>query len=191
MFENQIRGLIVIFLILAIIPFIIFFSNSFLNYKIPILANQDNNALTVEIRDKDTGKGIYFTTPGTTANQLLHSSGIAVKAQNNFMLENGMKLTVDSNSAKGVSLAEIDNSRKLALGMTIDLNQATEDDLLLIPGIGEITAQKILQLRSKKVRFKNIEELIEIEGIKEKKLAKDIEHPIRAKKFIKKLIKYI
>ena len=172
MFENQIKGLIVIFLISAIIPFVIFFSNSFLNYKIPILANQYDNALTVEILDKNRGRGIYFTTQGTTANQLLRSAGIAVQAQNNFMLENGMKLTVDSESAEGVSLAVIDNSRRFALGMTIDLNRATEDDLLLIPGIGEITAQKILKLRSEKVRFKNVEELMEIAGIKEKKLAK-------------------
>lgn len=172
MFENQIKGLVVIFLILAIIPFIIFFSNSFFNYKIPILANQFDNALTVEIRDNDTGKGIYFTESRTMANQLLQSAGIAVQAQNNFVLENGMKLTVDSNSAKGVLLAEIDNSRRLALGMTIDLNRATIDDLLLIPGIGEITAQKILKLRNEKVRFKNVEELMEIDGIKEKKLAK-------------------
>lgn len=172
MFEKQIKGLIVIFLILAIIPFIVFFSNSFFNYKIPILANQYNNAMTVEIQDKDRGHGIYFTASRTTANQLLQSAGIAIQAQNNFMLENGMKLTVDSNSTKGVSSAEIDNSRRLALGMAIDLNRATEDDLLLIPGIGEITAQKILKLRTGKVHFKNIEELMEIEGIKEKKLAK-------------------
>jgi competence protein ComEA len=172
MLENQMKGLVVIFLILAIIPFIIFFSNSFLNYNIPILANQYNNALTVEIRDKNIDKGIYFIASRTNANQLLHWAGIAVQAQNNFVLENGMKLTVDSDSAKGVSLAEIDNSRRLALGMTIDLNRATVDDLLLIPGIGEITAQKILKLKSEKVRFKNVEELMEIEGIKEKKMVK-------------------
>ena len=172
MFENQIKGLIVIFLIAAIIPFIIFFSNSFLNYKIPILANQHDNTLTVEILDKNSGHGIYFTAPGTTANQLLQTTGVPVQAKRNFMLENGMKLTVDSESVSGVTLAEIDNSRRLALGMTIDLNRATEDDLLLIPGIGEITAQKILKLRRGKVHFKNIEELMEIAGIKEKKLAK-------------------
>jgi competence protein ComEA len=172
MFENQIKGLIVIFLILAIIPFIIFFSNSFLNYEIPILANQYDNALTVEIRDKDTDKGIYFIASSTTANQLLQHAGIAIEAENNFVLKNGMKLTVDSKSKKGILLAEIDNSRRLALGMTIDLNRATVDDLLLIPGIGEITAQKILKLRNEKVRFKNVEELMEIDGIKEKKLAK-------------------
>ena len=172
MFESQIRGLIVIFLILAIIPLIIFSSVSFLNYKIPILANQYNNALTVEIRDKDTDKGIYFTPPGTTANQLLQAADIDVKTKTDFMIKDAMKLTVNSDLANKVLFTEIDNIRRLALGKTIDLNRATKDDLLLIPGIGEVTAQNILKLRSRKVRFKNIEELTEIKGIKKKKLAK-------------------
>ena len=154
MFENQIRGLVVIFLILAIIPLIILFSNLFLSYKIPILANQYHNTLILEIQDKDAGDGIYFTAPGTTANQLLDLTGIDFRIGKDFMLENGMKLIIDSNSVKKVSLAAIDNSRRFALGMPIDLNLATKDDLLLIPGIGERTAEKILILRSKKGHFK-------------------------------------
>ena len=172
MFKHQIRGLIVIFLILAIIPFIIFFSNFFLNYKIPILANQHKNALTVAIRDKYIGNGIYFTAPGTTANQLLYLSGSDFRNLNDFVLRNGMRLTIDSDKAEKVLWSKIDNSQRLALGMPIDINLATKDDLLLISGIGEITAQNILALRSKKIRFMNVEELMEINGIKEKKLAK-------------------
>lgn len=172
MFENQIKGLIGISLILAIIPFVIFFSNFFVNYKIPVLANQHKSALTVAIRGKDTGEGIYYTVPGTTANKLLHLIGSDFRSLNDFVLENGMELTIDSDKAQKMSWAKIENSRRLALGMPIDINLATKDDLLLIPGIGEITAQKIYELRRKKIRFANIEELMEVDGIKEKKLAK-------------------
>ena len=59
----------------------------------------------------------------------------------------------------------------MSLGLPIDINQATEDDLLLIKGIGPATAQKILDLRKKINRFKDIKQLMEIKGIKEKKLA--------------------
>jgi hypothetical protein len=169
---DQIRGLIVTFLILAIIPFFIFFSNIFFDYKIPVLADQNNNSLTLELRDKDTGGGIYFTAPGTTANQLFALTGINFRMEKDFLIENTMQLTIDPDSEKKVSLAVIDNPRRLALGMPIDLNLATKDDLLLIPGIGEITAEKILTLRNRKNRFRNIEELMEIDGIKEKKLAR-------------------
>jgi DNA uptake protein ComE-like DNA-binding protein len=170
MFEKQIRGLIVTALILAIIPFIILSSDSLSNYKIPILADQVGNVLTVEIQNNDAGRGIYFSVSGITANQLLTLAGVEVKIDDDFLIGNGMKLQVDSE--RKISVMEIENSRKLALGMPIDLNRATEDDLLLIPGIGEITAHKILKLRSEKVRFTNIEELMEIQGIKGKRLSK-------------------
>jgi competence protein ComEA len=83
-----------------------------------------------------------------------------------------MRLIIDNDSSRRVSLTMIENSRKLALGMPIDLNRSTEEELLLVPGIGEVTAKKILELKSKKISFTKIEEMMEIKGIKEKKLAR-------------------
>jgi len=34
-----------------------------------------------------------------------------------------------------------------------------------LPGIGKITAQKIIDLRSKKTKYENLEELMEVKGI--------------------------
>ncbi len=172
MYAKQLRGLIVIFLALTIIPLIIFFSDSFSKFKIPVLVNQHKNSNILEIKDKDTGGGLYFTPPGMTANQLLNITGNNFKIAKDFLLEDGMKLIIDSGSVKKVSMPAIDNTRQFALGKPVDLNLATKDDLLIIPGIGEKTAEKILALRNKKGHFKNIEELMEIKGIKEKKLAK-------------------
>ncbi|MEN6375997.1 MAG: helix-hairpin-helix domain-containing protein [Smithella sp.] len=172
MYAKQLRGLIVIFLALTIIPLIIFFSASFSKFKIPVLANQYKNSHIIEIKDKNTGDGLYFTPPGLTANQLLKITGNNIKIEKDFILEDGMKLIIDSGLVKIISIPAIDNTRLFALGKPIDLNLATKDDLLIIPGIGEKTAEKILALRNKKGHFKNIEELMEIKGIKEKKLAK-------------------
>jgi len=171
MLEKQLRGLIVISLVLTIIPLIIFFSDSFSKFKIPILANQYKNSIIIDIKDKNIGDGLYFTPPGMTANQLLNITGNNFKIEKDFFLEDGMKLIINSSSVKMVSAPVIDNSRRFALGKPIDLNLATKEDLLIIPGIGEKTAAKIMALRNKKGRFKNIEELMEIKGIKEKKLA--------------------
>jgi competence protein ComEA len=58
---------------------------------------------------------------------------------------------------------------RLALGLPIDINGATLEDLMLISGIGEKTAEKIIQLRQERGHFKRLEELMEVKGIKEKR----------------------
>jgi competence protein ComEA len=84
-----------------------------------------------------------------------------------------MKISISSVSENhNVTVAGIESAKRLALGMPLDINRATEADLILVSGIGEVTAKKILDLRSKLGRYKNIEQLTEIKGIKEKKLAK-------------------
>jgi competence protein ComEA len=50
---------------------------------------------------------------------------------------------------------------------SINLNEADLQTLIRLPGIGEITAQKIIDIRSKKNKFENLEELMEIKGIGE------------------------
>ena len=51
----------------------------------------------------------------------------------------------------------------------IDINTATSEQLELIPGIGTSIAQRIIDYRSENGRFKNIEEIMNVSGIGEKK----------------------
>jgi competence protein ComEA len=172
-FERQIKGIIAICIALAIIPFIIFISGSKVNYRIPELANQFSEKIAVEVVEDGKSRGIYFVAPETSVNQLLKSMGIEYPAKEDFLLDSGMKITISSVSEnQNVTVAEIESAKRLALGMPLDINRATESDLILVYGIGEVTAKKILDLRSKIGRYKNIEQLTEIKGIKEKKLAK-------------------
>jgi competence protein ComEA len=172
-FERQIKGIIAICIALAIIPFIIFISGSKVNYRIPELADQFSGKVAIEVVKNGKSRGIYFVAPETSVNQLLKSIGIEYPAQENLLLDSGMKITISSVSEnQNVTVAEIESAKRLALGMPLDINLATESDLLLVNGIGEVTAKKILDLRSKLGRYKNIEQLTEIKGIKEKKLAK-------------------
>ena len=54
----------------------------------------------------------------------------------------------------------------------IDINKATEDDLVKLPYIGEYTAGEIVRYRERRGRFTSLEELKNVKGIKEKNLRK-------------------
>jgi competence protein ComEA len=61
-------------------------------------------------------------------------------------------------------------ARKLALGLPVDVNRISEEELSLVPGIGEIMAYKIIQLRRERGGFRDLTDLTALPGIKEKKL---------------------
>ena len=56
-------------------------------------------------------------------------------------------------------------------GALVNLNTATEAQLDTLPGVGPVTAQKILDWRSAHGAFSSVDELLEVDGIGEKTLA--------------------
>ncbi len=58
------------------------------------------------------------------------------------------------------------------LTQKIDINTADIDALIQVKGIGEKTAQSIIDYRKKNGPFKSVEDLMNIKGIGEKKLKK-------------------
>lgn len=54
----------------------------------------------------------------------------------------------------------------------INLNTATSEELQLVPGIGPVTAEKILQMRKSYGAFKGVDDLRAIRGIGPKRLEK-------------------
>ena len=68
--------------------------------------------------------------------------------------------------AAGASTAAPD-----ATGALVNLNTATLDQLDTLPGVGPVTAQKILDWRTAHGAFSSVDELLEVDGIGDKTLA--------------------
>ena len=86
-------------------------------------------------------------------------------------LENGARIVMSSVS-KGVykvSVEEIPASQKMVLGIPLDINTITAEDLDRVPGIGPVLAQRIIQYRQTNGGILSLEELVLVEGIGEKK----------------------
>ena len=73
---------------------------------------------------------------------------------------------------------EKDEALRKLLVNPININTATKSQLDLLPGIGPITAQKIIDYRNKIGKFTSIDQLIEVKGIGPKKL-RDIKPYVR------------
>lgn len=54
----------------------------------------------------------------------------------------------------------------------VDLNSASADQLVAVPGIGESLARRIVEFREKNGAFQSVDDLLKVQGIGEKSLQK-------------------
>jgi comEA protein len=64
------------------------------------------------------------------------------------------------------------NSKISKVEKKININLAYSSDLQLLPGIGEVTAERIIEYREQNNGFKNITEIMNVKGIGQKKFEK-------------------
>ena len=79
-----------------------------------------------------------------------------------------MEVTPDG----GYRVAAMSGAQLLTLGLPIDLNRATAEDLDAIPGLGPALAQRIIDYRQAHGPFKKIEDLREVSGVGPQNLEK-------------------
>src|SRR5262252_5400047 len=70
--------------------------------------------------------------------------------------------------------ARTDAARTTADGdrTCIDLNSATADELMTLPGVGKVTAAKIIEFRERHGPFRRPQDIIIIHGLSERKYRK-------------------
>ncbi|HEX3034496.1 MAG TPA: helix-hairpin-helix domain-containing protein [Thermodesulfobacteriota bacterium] len=83
-------------------------------------------------------------------------------------LGNGDKIVLEDNGTLTVS--RMDGRKSLALGIRIGINSASHEGLVMLPGIGNTLAHRIVEYRELNKGYKSVNELIKVKGIGVKKL---------------------
>ena len=85
-------------------------------------------------------------------------------------------LLVGSGSDRVVAAELAATSSGQAKTQTVELNSATVEQLTALPGIGKITAERIVAFRTEHGPFTRVEDLMKVKGIGEKSFSKLRDH---------------
>lgn len=159
---------------IAFIPFISFFYQlQAIDFKYPILSTPRPDSIIIEVVADNDLSGIFFIETGTTAKQLLSRLDIRIIRSDDIELQSAMKIRlVHEGQNQRMVVEQMAAVKRLSLGLPIDINRAGLDELMMIPGVGNILAANIISKRDEIGRFKKMDQLMDVKGIKEKKLTK-------------------
>jgi competence protein ComEA len=145
----------------------------------PHYSERKNGDVVVALSGQVEHRGIYFIPGGSSLLDFMAMAGIdadripGIRVPNQ-RLKNASLVnvrTAGSPGAPSVTVNRMSGSMRFALGLPIELNSATEQDLEVVPGIGKTTALRIIDYRQENGEFKKVSDLMNIKGIKEKKYA--------------------
>jgi competence protein ComEA len=174
--EGQRDGAILIVVIASILFAISYLSSLFPSQISDIpFGDKSSGPVVVGLTGIEGFNGIFHVSEKARVCDLLGAAGIrnSQAFDENMLserLSTGKAVVIDSYGR--LRIVEMNNADKLALGIPIDVNKATLEDLMLINGIGEKTAGRIIQFREKSGRFERVEDLMKVQGIKDKKFQK-------------------
>ena len=83
-----------------------------------------------------------------------------------------MLAPINVNAGMAKNLGKMAGKTASAAQQLLDINSATAEQLQQLPGIGEKIAERIIKYREENGPFSKIEDLLNVEGIGEKKLEK-------------------
>jgi comEA protein len=125
----------------------------------------------VEIQGFVPRPGTYsFTHPPNLAEVWTLAERPGQPAESKKALGSGSSISVGADGSSNIG--RMAGAQLMVLGLALDLNQATAEDLQAVPGIGPALARRIITYREGHGPFAKLEDLLEVKGIGEKSLAK-------------------
>ncbi len=140
--------------------------------------------VTVDVAGKVRRPGIVVLAAGSRVTDALTAAGGPRKGVDLISL-NLARVLVDGEQivvggpaagAAGASTSGSSGGVGAASGPLVNLNTAGQTELETLPGVGPVTAQSIISWRETNGGFTNVQELLEIDGIGDKTLAKIAPH---------------
>ena len=171
--QEQRRGLILVFT-LSIGLGAFYFLNSrpqsatqAVDVVTPLINQVEQSKLIINVAGKVKSPGVYQLPPGSRVIDAIEAAGNQLKGVDisdiNLarLLVDGEQILVGGNrlqSSKSVA-------RKITVDNPLDINRATLAQLDTLPGIGPVTAQRIIDYRNKVGRINALDELKKISGL--------------------------
>lgn len=127
----------------------------------------------VDISGEVEDPGVYIVEDGTRLYEVIEKAGGLTEDANTDAInqagyvEDGEKIVIPSEDGGNAMSTDIAGTSVGTTGSQnglININTASKDQLMEITGIGEVTADKIIEYR-KNNRFKSIEDIMNVSGI--------------------------
>ena len=125
----------------------------------------------MEVTGKVPHPGVYsFPKPPTLREVWAKAGAVGTAPDPDKNIASGSRVEVTPDG--GYRVSAMSGAQLLTLGLPIDLNRATAEDLDAIPGIGPALAQRIVDYRKAHGPFKQVEDLMEVSGVGPQNLQK-------------------
>ncbi|WPC42909.1 helix-hairpin-helix domain-containing protein [Clostridium sp. JS66] len=176
--------ILVIFTIFLITGYVLSRPSKDLNAKevfndAAVVESKDNKDMTIYINGEVKKPGVYKLKSGSRVQDLVNSAGgfneTADKAKLNLAkkLKDEDYIYVDKQNDKNLPASSGSNANSNpASDGKVNINTATKEQLKTVSGIGDVTAQKIIDYREKNGSFNSIEDLKKVGRIGDKTLEK-------------------
>lgn len=136
----------------------------------PVHSGQRGGSIVVSVVGKVTAPGLVTVAEGARVADVIRAAGGASSGVNLGGLNLARRVTDGEQIYVGVpappdAQAGPQPDAPAPPGGKIDLNTASPSQLDTLPGVGQVTAQRIVEWRTKHGRFASVDQLREIDGI--------------------------